>query len=44
MAGLLSKERIIAGPGFNRWLVPPTALAIHLSIGWLTASVFSGSR
>jgi MFS family permease len=33
MAGLLSKERIIAGPGFNRWLVPPAALAIHLSIG-----------
>jgi MFS family permease len=32
-AGLLSKERIIAGPGFNRWLVPPAALAIHLCIG-----------
>src|SRR6201986_4265428 len=30
---LLSKERIIAGPGFNRWLVPPAALAIHLCIG-----------
>src|SRR5476649_1473407 len=26
----LSKERIIAKPGFNRWLVPPAALAIHL--------------
>jgi hypothetical protein len=25
MAGLLSKERIIATPGFNRWLVPPSA-------------------
>jgi MFS family permease len=33
MAGLLDKERIIAKPGFNRWLVPPAALAIHLSIG-----------
>ena len=33
MAELLSKERIIAKPGFNRWLVPPAALAIHLSIG-----------
>jgi MFS family permease len=33
MAGLLSRERIVAGPGFNRWLVPPAALAIHLSIG-----------
>src|SRR5262245_21665487 len=31
--GLLAKERIIAGPGFNRWLVPPAALAIHLCIG-----------
>jgi MFS family permease len=31
--GLLEKERIIAGPGFNRWLVPPAALAIHLCIG-----------
>jgi MFS family permease len=33
MAGLLDKERTIAGPGFNRWLVPPAALAIHLCIG-----------
>ncbi len=32
-AGLLDKERIIAGPGFNRWLAPPAALAIHLCIG-----------
>jgi MFS family permease len=31
--GLLEKERIIAGAGFNRWLVPPAALAIHLCIG-----------
>ncbi len=33
MPGLLSKERTIAKPGYNRWLVPPAALAIHLSIG-----------
>lgn len=33
MPGLLSRARIIARPGFNRWLVPPAALAIHLSIG-----------
>jgi MFS family permease len=33
MGGLLSRERTIARPGFNRWLVPPAALAIHLSIG-----------
>lgn len=31
--GLLARERIIAKPGFNRWLVPPCALAIHLCIG-----------
>jgi MFS family permease len=31
--GPLARERTIAGPGFNRWLVPPAALAIHLSIG-----------
>ena len=41
MAGLLSRERIVAGPGFNRWLVPPAALAIHSSIGQAYAfSVF----
>ncbi len=41
MAGLLARERIVAGPSFNRWLVPPAALAIHLSIGQVYAfSVF----
>ncbi len=41
MAGLLSRERIVARPGFNRWLVPPAALAIHLCIGQAYAfSVF----
>jgi MFS family permease len=29
----LNKEKTIAGTGFNRWLVPPAALAIHLCIG-----------
>ena len=29
----LSKERIVAGAGFNRWFVPPAALCIHLCIG-----------
>ncbi|MCS4511381.1 OFA family MFS transporter [Xylophilus ampelinus] len=33
MANFLDKERTVAGPGFNRWLVPPAALAIHLCIG-----------
>ncbi len=31
--GFLSREHITAKPGFNRWLVPPAALAIHLCIG-----------
>ena len=30
---LLSRERTVAGPRFNRWFVPPAALAIHLCIG-----------
>ncbi|MGY1835622.1 OFA family MFS transporter [Blastococcus sp. SYSU DS0510] len=29
----LARERIVARPGFNRWLIPPAALAVHLSIG-----------
>ncbi|MCU0955622.1 MAG: MFS transporter, partial [Hyphomicrobium sp.] len=32
-AGLLDRERIIANAGFNRWMVPPAALCIHLCIG-----------
>ncbi len=31
--GVLDRERIIAQAGFNRWLVPPAALCIHLCIG-----------
>jgi MFS family permease len=31
--GLLDRERILAKAGFNRWLVPPAALCIHLCIG-----------
>ncbi len=31
--GLLDKERTIAAANYNRWLVPPAALAIHLCIG-----------
>lgn len=33
MSGFLSKEHITANANFNRWLVPPAALAVHLSIG-----------
>src|ERR1700709_1642598 len=31
--GILDKEHTIATAGFNRWLVPPAALCIHLCIG-----------
>ncbi len=38
----LAKERTIAKPGFNRWLVAPAALAVHLCIGQVYAfSVFN---
>jgi len=33
MSDFLSKEHITADASFNRWLVPPAALAVHLSIG-----------
>src|SRR5688572_17269344 len=39
--GFLDRQHSIAPPGFNRWLVPPAALAVHLSIGQAYAfSVF----
>jgi len=40
--GLLDRERIIAAPGFSRWMVPPAALCVHLCIGQVYAfSVFN---
>jgi MFS family permease len=33
VASILDRERTVAGPGFSRWLIPPAALAVHLSIG-----------
>ncbi len=37
----LDREKSVAHPGYSRWLVPPAALAIHLSIGQVYAfSVF----
>ncbi len=37
-----SKEATVAKPGFNRWMVPPAALAVHLCIGQAYAfSVFN---
>jgi MFS family permease len=41
-SGLLDRSRTIAPAGYNRWLVPPAALAIHLAIGQAYAfSVFN---
>ena len=38
---LLDRERTIAPRGYNRWLIPPAALAVHLCIGEIYAfSVF----
>jgi hypothetical protein len=43
MNGILSRERIIAPPGYNRWRVPVASIAIRLCIGsvyaWRTAGV-----
>lgn len=42
MASLLSKERIVARPGFSRWWMLPAALLINLSVGQAYAfSVFN---
>jgi MFS family permease len=42
LLSFLDRDRTVAKPGFNRWLVPPAALAIHLSIGQAYAfSVFN---
>jgi MFS family permease len=40
-AGFLERARIVASPGWSRWLIPPAALSIHLAIGQAYAwSVF----
>jgi MFS family permease len=42
MSGFFSRERITAGHNYNRWLIPPAALAVHLCIGQAYAfSVFN---
>jgi MFS family permease len=38
---VFDRERTVAPRGYNRWLIPPAALAVHLSIGEIYAfSVF----
>lgn len=42
MSGFFSKQRITAQEGYNRWMVPPAALSVHLCIGQAYAfSVFN---
>ncbi|MGC1520784.1 MAG: OFA family MFS transporter [Steroidobacteraceae bacterium] len=36
-SSFLDREQTIAPPGFNRFMVPPAALAVHLSIGQVYA-------
>jgi MFS family permease len=41
---LLDRQHTVARPGFNRWLIPPAALAVHLCIGQVYAtSVYKAS-
>ena len=42
LLSFLDRSRSVAGSGYNRWLVPPAALAIHLCIGQIYGySVFN---
>lgn len=41
---LLDRQHTVAKPGFNRWLIPPAALAVHFCIGQVYAtSVYKAS-
>jgi len=43
MLALFAKDRIVAPPGYHRWLIPPASIAIHLCIGSVYAwSSFNG--
>ena len=42
MTSFLDRKNTVAPPGYSRWLVPPAALAVHLSIGQIYGySVFN---
>ncbi len=42
MLSFLDREHTIAPPGFNRWLVPPAAIAVQMCIGEIYSfSVFN---
>ncbi len=38
LPSFLARERIVAAPGYSRWLIPPAALLVHLSIGQVYAT------
>jgi MFS family permease len=38
IGSFLDRDRTVAGPGYSRWLIPPAALAVHLSIGQVYAT------
>ena len=38
LPSFLQRSRTVAGPGFNRWIIPPAALAVHLCIGQVYAT------
>src|SRR5579871_2730938 len=42
LASYLDRDRSVAPPGFNRWLVPPAAIAVQMCIGEIYSfSVFN---
>jgi MFS family permease len=44
MLSALDRSRSVAPPGFNRWLIPPAALSVHLCIGQVySTSVYKTS-
>jgi MFS family permease len=44
MLSALDRRHTVAPPGYSRWLIPPAALAVHLSIGQVYAtSVYKNS-
>ncbi len=44
MLAFLDKKHSVARPGYSKWLIPPAALCVHLSIGQVYAfSVFKTS-
>ena len=43
MLAFLNRENTVAPPGYNRWLVPPAALSVHLAIGQAAAALACGA-